>query len=82
MVHVRVSDRAQVGHVALVLDRGPLQGSVHLVVDDKAGKKYHSATDPCGFARDNDRDEAFAALAATVGGLDIEDLRTAPRSPP
>ena len=29
----------------------------------------------------HDRDHAFAALAATVGGLGIEDLRTAPRSP-
>jgi putative transposase len=29
----------------------------------------------------HDRDHAFAALAATVGGLGIQDLRTAPRSP-
>jgi putative transposase len=27
------------------------------------------------------RDDAFAALAATAGGLGIEDVRTAPRSP-
>ncbi len=29
----------------------------------------------------HDRDHAFAALAATVGGVGIQDLRTAPRSP-
>jgi len=29
----------------------------------------------------HDRDYAFAALAATVSGLGIQDLRTAPRSP-